>query len=195
MSCSLFRCWWEAATKNENPASNSSQSPFCSVSWSFGALGVGPKRKAQVQSASREQQWGQDIVGCGAAKSHQDVNLSCMHRVNSQHTEPPFSPSQTSYTYQRFSGNCTEPRKTRKSIPHSMPGPQEQMGFIIALLSALHRADCSTTRGHSDGISHLPAWQPWGPSSPRCPTHCSHMQCTLSAGSVPAARAAAAPWT
>lgn len=44
------------------------------------------------------------------------------------------------------------------------------MGFITALLSALDRADCSTTRGHSDGISHLPAWQPWGPSSPRCPT-------------------------
>lgn len=151
-----------------------------------------------MQSAPKEQQWGQDIVGCGTAKSHRDVNLSCMHRVNSQHTEPPFSPSQTSYTYQRFSGNCTEPRKTRKSIPHSRPGPQEQMGFITTLLSALHRADCSTTRGHSDGISHLPAWQPWGPSQPALPNalqpHTVHFERWVCA-SCQGTRAAAAPWT
>lgn len=103
-------------------------------------------------------------------QSHQGTNLSCRHRVNSRHAKRPPSPSQTSRTYQRFSGNCTEPRRTRKNIPHGRAGAREQMGFITALLPALDWADFSTIRGHGYGTPHLQSWQTRGPSSPRCPT-------------------------
>lgn len=69
--------------------------------------------------------------GAGPAKagstwqSHQDVNLSRRHGVNSWSAKPPASFSQTSCTYQRFSGNCRKPRRPRESIPHEKPGPQE----------------------------------------------------------------------
>lgn len=102
-------------------------------------------------------------AGC-SQQTHQNMNFSCRDRVNSGCAKPITFPSKTSCTYQRFSGNCIKPRRTRDSIPHEKPGPQEQMGFITVLLSAPDRVDFSTPTGHGWSTSYLfQTWQGFQP--------------------------------